>query len=175
MKIPKRYENVKYEDVPDQIKGFLKDIQNKGIYIYGQVGTGKTHIAYSVYKKAIEQQGQILFYNTTELLHDLRQDINKPINERWNDDEKIMKNQGIVILDDIGAEKISDWVAELFYLIINKRYENMYPTIFTSNLPIKNLAERIGDRTVSRIVEMCNICELTGEDKRIINLNKIKI
>ena len=168
MNIPKRYAQVKYDDVPENIKEALKDLQNKGLYLYGAVGTGKTHIAYAIYQKSNEQvMNYVLFFNTTELLYGLRKDIDKEPVDRWNEDEKIMKHQGIVILDDIGAEKISDWVSERFYLIVNKRYENMYPTIFTSNFPIKELANKIGDRTVSRIVEMCNIVELTGEDKRI--------
>lgn len=175
MTIPKRYENVKYEDVPMPVKELLKDLSNKGLYIYGKVGTGKTHIAYSIYKKSNEKMEECLIYNTTELLHGLRQDINKLASDKWNDDQRIMNFPKIVILDDIGSEKISDWVAELFYLVINKRYENMYPTIFTSNLPIKDLAERIGNRTTSRIIEMCNIVELGGEDKRLLNSNKIQI
>lgn len=60
-------------------------------------------------------------------------------------------NSSILILDDLGAEKMSDWAGTMLYLIVNRRYEGMRPTIFTSNLDLKQLAEKLGMRISSRV------------------------
>jgi len=168
--IPKRYENVKWEDVPENIMDFLQNLNEarKGIYIHGGVGTGKTHIVYAMAKRANEKGFGLVIKNVPELLREFRLDFSRNNNEKEFVEERIMNYQGLLILDDIGSEKMSDWVEETFYLIINKRYNDMLPTIFTSNLKLSELAERIGDRLASRIAGSCEVIELKGEDKRII-------
>ena len=171
--IPKRYENAEYKDIPSNIRKLFEVIKEtrKGIYIHGGVGTGKTHIAYALKSGASEvlkiRTWDIRVYNTIEMLREFRLDFDRHQSSKKYLEEDIMDFKGILILDDIGAEKLSDWVFERFYLIINHRYEEMLPTIFTSNLPIADLAERIGDRTVSRIVEMCDIVKIEGKDRRL--------
>jgi DNA replication protein DnaC len=73
----------------------------------------------------------------------------------------------ILILDDLGAEKISDWVREQLYIIINRRYENMLPTIVTTNCTTAELVERLGERTVSRLIEMTDAYKITTDDYRL--------
>lgn len=182
MTIPLRYINAAYKDVPADIKSAFEKLREtrKGLYIHGPVGTGKTHIIWAMRKYLNELCESNLkngisgpyssLYNTTELLHKIRAEFGR----NSNDDllGEILENKSILFLDDIGAEKLSDWVLETFYLIINRRYEDMRPTIFTSNLPISDLAERIGDRTTSRIVEMCDIFKLDGSDRRLDRIKK---
>ena len=170
---PLRYQNAKYEDVPQKIRELFEKIPQtkKGIYIYGELGTGKTHIAYALKSKT----KFVRVFNTTELLRSIRNDFNRLAYEKDHLEIEAMDYPGILILDDVGSEKISDWVMETFYLIINKRYNHMLPTIITSNLPITDLSERIGDRITSRIVEMCDIVELVGSDRRLINKDKIQV
>ena len=72
-----------------------------------------------------------------------------------------------LVLDDLGAEKSSDWATQILYLIINERYENMRPIIITSNLTIKALGTKMGDdRLSSRINGMCEIILMDGPDRR---------
>lgn len=179
MTTPARYEGAKYEDVPKEIRELFEKMRQtrRGIYIHGDVGTGKTHIAYALRSKYFVPMGgrYALLWNTTELLREMRQDFDRPGYDKSRAEEYVMSHEGLVILDDVGSEKLSDWVAETFYLIINKRYNAMAPTIITSNLPIPDLGERIGDRTASRIVEMCDVVELIGADRRITEKPKIKI
>jgi len=168
--IPKRYENAKYDDIPSDIRKYFEAMREsrRGLYIYGGIGTGKTHIAYALVNVSLEKAKlHTRIWNTTELFHEMRLDMDRSYNNKILPEEDIIKHRGIVILDDIGSEKISDWVMENFYLIVNSRYNECLPTIFTSNLPIAELAERISDRTVSRIVEMCDIFKIDGEDRRI--------
>jgi DNA replication protein DnaC len=176
--IPKRFENAKYEEIPAEIREKFEKIHEtrKGLYIHGDVGTGKTHIAYALKRKWDEKSNHpAKFLSTTELLREMRLDFDRDNYSKKRLDEEIMESKHLLFLDDVGAEKITDWVGETFYLIVNKRYNDMVPIIFTSNLPIAALAERIGDRTVSRIVEMCDVVELVGEDRRVINQNKTQI
>lgn len=102
--------------------------------------------------------------NMTSLLFDVKQSFAKKDNDFL---EKVLNSKKILMIDDIGAEKVTDWVEEFVYMLVNNRYENCIPTCFSSNLPLSQLAEKIGDRTVSRIKEMCHVVKLEGEDKRL--------
>jgi len=181
--IPERFKNAKYEDAPQKIRELFDKVYDtrKGLYIYGEVGTGKTHIIYALKqqwestKKPSGELRRSMLWNTTELLHSIRQDFDRPYGDKERAEERILNYSGLLFLDDVGSEKMSEWVAETFYMIINHRYNRVLPTIFTSNLPISDLADRIGDRTVSRIAEMCDVVELIGNDRRITSKPKIKI
>jgi DNA replication protein DnaC len=72
-----------------------------------------------------------------------------------------------LILDDLGTEKVSDWVLQSMYQIINARYVQMRQTVITSNHSLEELRSRIGDRIPSRIAEMCEVFELRGKDRRV--------
>lgn len=186
--IPPKFNHAKYDDVPNQIRELFEKMPEtkRGIYIHGSVGTGKTHIAYAL-KSRYDREPKwesadkyvpgrsAKFWNMTEFLYEMRRDFGRDSRDKEEPAEALFANKGLVILDDVGAEKMSDWVAETFYLIVNDRYVNRYPTIYTSNLPISDLAERLGDRTVSRIVESCDVVELIGNDRRITNSRPIKI
>lgn len=180
MKTPLRYESAKWHDVPKKIQDHIKTIREhrKGLYIHGGVGTGKTHLLYGIKKGHEEKEvpvNTVRIYNCTEMLRQMRDDFNKT-DKYDNHDllEDLLSYRGLLMIDDIGTEKLSEWVLETFYLLVNKRYEENIPTIFTSNLKIGELADRIGDRTVSRIVELCEIVSLDGDDKRILNHKKQK-
>jgi DNA replication protein DnaC len=73
----------------------------------------------------------------------------------------------VLYLDDLGAEKASDWVRSTLYLLINRRYENERRTVISSNLSLDQLADQLDDRIASRISEMCKIVKIAGSDRRI--------
>ena len=72
-----------------------------------------------------------------------------------------------LILDDVGAEQITDWKRSILYTLIDRRYRSMRQTIITSNLSLDEIAQKIDDRIASRLVEMGPVFSLTGEDYRI--------
>lgn len=72
----------------------------------------------------------------------------------------------LLTLDDLGAAKNSEWVEEMNYRLINRRYEAMLPAVFTSNVPPKELADVLGDRVASRLTEMTTRVVLGGVDRR---------
>jgi DNA replication protein DnaC len=76
-------------------------------------------------------------------------------------------NVQLLVLDDLGAEKTSDFALQSLYIIIDKRYSEMRHTIITSNLSVDEIAGKVGDRIASRIAGMCRVIELKGRDRRI--------
>lgn len=166
--IPPRFHNVSYEaDVSDRMKEvFTKQIKSgNGVYLYGGPGVGKTHVVCAIAKNILENGIDVWFLNTSEFLEKLRQEFN-------SDDfqdlfKEVMDFKGVLILDDIGAEKASEWTRERLYLVINKKYEEMQPVIFTSNCDLEILSARLGDRITSRIIGMTEVLEKRGEDKRL--------
>lgn len=101
--------------------------------------------------------------NVPEMLYQVRKDFKKENEYR----ENLLETRKVIVLDDIGVEKVSEFVEEFMYLLINTQYEKVYPMVITSNLPLSKLAEKLGDRVVSRIKEMCEVIEIKGEDKRL--------
>lgn len=172
MIIPERYKDSKFEDVPQNVKILVDEMfkTRKGIYIYGSVGSGKTHIAYAIRKYVSEERKpkfESYFYNMSRLLYDIKQGFDASKKVSSFEVENIFNLKGILFIDDLGAERLTDWVQDTIYGIVNDRYEKMYPVIFTSNLNPQQLADRVGDRVASRIVGMCNLIEITGDDKRL--------
>lgn len=106
---------------------------------------------------------QMRFENIPEMLYNVRSDFKNNSDYR----DVLLETGKVLVLDDIGVEKVTEFVEEFMYLLINRQYEKVYPIVITSNLPLSKLAERLGDRIVSRIKEMCEIVELKGEDKRL--------
>lgn len=164
--IPLRFESVDYEKLELNIKKIFEAMKEsrKGLYIFGKVGTGKTHIVYALYKQCQKLKFKCRFYNSIDILDKIKDDYR---NSDVYNLKSILDYKGLLIIDDIGAEKITDWVLETFYRIVNQRYENMLPVIFTSNFSLDELADRLGERIPSRIVGSCEIIELTGKDKRL--------
>lgn len=168
--IPPRFENCSIETIDPRVKKWIenKEVRQKeGLYLYGDCGTGKTHTAYAIYKNNIDQSKRCRLIKATETFKDIKDFYSYPERYDHNPLTTLLEWDGPLIIDDIGAEKASEWTIETLYILINKRYENVLPTIFTSNYSLEQLAERIGDRNTSRIAGMCEVIKLTGEDKRL--------
>lgn len=174
--IPKRYEHVTVNDVPKHISDSFKNIREtrRGMYIHGEVGTGKTHTAFGLLHLAEEMKLRAKIWNTSELFAEIKRDFDR---DRWNKNhtaEDLREYKGVLILDDFASEKPTEWLIDQLYLIINARYNEMLPIVFTSNLNVQEVAEKLGDRVTSRIVEMCDIVPMNGEDKRLKHHKKLQ-
>ena len=154
----------------------------EGLYITGQVGTGKTHAAWAALAAwcqvtrtrphgeepaSVDWGGphsriapNIIFARLTDLLDDLR-----PGDAAVRTIRDCQK-AALLVIDDIGAEKPSEWTQERVYSVIDHRYAHCLPLIVTSNLPPSKLADQIGDRAASRLAEMCSVVAMTGTDRR---------
>ncbi|HWP96264.1 MAG TPA: ATP-binding protein [Syntrophomonadaceae bacterium] len=162
--------------------------QGKGLFIKGPVGTGKSHLSVSILRAIIQNHSE--YFGTTasepayigepvyegyccsmvslvDLLGLLRESFRaEQLRAPAHRLLRRARSDVLVILDDIGAEKSSDWVEEQLYALIDARYRMLRSTIFTTNCTMKQLEAQIGSRSVSRIMEMCEGVKVGGEDWR---------
>lgn len=135
-----------------------------GLCIVGPVGTGKTHLAVSVLKTALAKGIPATFVSVPRLLEEVRRSYDdREADQRLA--EKVRETR-LVVLDDLGAEKPTGWTWEQMYLLINERYEQMLPTIVTTNCGPAELAKRVGERVADRLKEMCEVVICGGPSKR---------
>jgi len=172
----------------DDVKTLLIELQQekgKGIYIYGDAGSGKTILA-AMLLEAFRLEDYLhptplpkdensedtrrswsYFLPVCNLLGELRNTFSSQEHSEMEIIEKYSETEYLV-LDDIGAEKVSDWTLQSLSIIINNRYEYLKPIIFTSNFDLDRLAEKLGDdRIPSRIFGMCHIHSMKNIDRRL--------
>jgi DNA replication protein DnaC len=181
-RIPRRYQGVSFDrppisdiarTAPDQIQQVRRYVRaidqnlssGKGLWIQGDVGTGKTTLAMLVSKTALDAGRSVAIYSLPRLLNLLREAIDSDAGMLEFLDR--LTAVDLLHLDDLGAENRTDWVLEQLYSIVNARYEAERAIVATTNLMPDELAERLGARTVSRLVEICgDLVPLFGEDRR---------
>jgi DNA replication protein DnaC len=152
---------------------------SKGLLLEGQPGVGKTHLAAAVLKQVIQTTGaRGLFYDTRDLLRIIRSTYDPSIRTTELEILRPVMTADLLVLDDLGAEKTSEWVEETMNLIVNTRYNERRLTIFTSNyqdIPDEtepnSLLFRIGHRMRSRLHEMCEFIQMDGADYRELPVN----
>ena len=131
-------------------------------FVHGDVHTGKTVWAAFMMLEAEKQNylrgtnDTILFFKTSEILNDIKRCYDNPDRDEAGFMDQLTSAE-FLVLDDFGSERPTDWVLGLLYLLIDRRYENMKTTIFTSNHSLEDIAKKFGDdRITSRIERMCN-------------------
>jgi DNA replication protein DnaC len=139
----------------------------RGLWIEGDVGTGKTTLAMLVSKSAIEAGRSVAIYSLPRLLARIRRTYDSGTGElSYIEFFDRLTSVDLLHIDDLGAEKRSDWVLEQLYAIVDERYATNRSILVTTNLDLPELEQQIGPRTVSRLVESCEVVPLYGEDRR---------
>jgi DNA replication protein DnaC len=140
----------------------------RGLWLMGDVGTGKTTLAMIVSKAALEAGRSVAIYSLPKLLARIRRTYDAdPGEQSYLQFFQRLTSVDLLHVDDLGAEKRSDWVLEQLYALVNERYEQEHSILVTTNLDQSHLEEQIGPRTVSRLVEICgDPLPLFGEDRR---------
>jgi len=145
-----------------KINPFVKD----GLILIGPVGTGKTHLATGILKKAYSRGLDGVLVSVPDLLNEIRQSFKHEQSGKTESIEAKVREKFLVILDDLGAERLTDWVKESLFTLINYRYEHQKPLIITTNYSPLELTTRIGERTTDRLREMCKVVEIEGKSWR---------
>jgi DNA replication protein DnaC len=188
-RIPRRYREVSFEREPlpsieranphvvREVRQYVRTIAEqlgagRGLWFTGDVGTGKTTLAMLISKAAMEADRTVAIYSLPRLLAQLRDTYQE--DARYSIGELIDRLSAVDLLhvDDVGAEQTSPWVLEQLYTIVNARYEDGRAILLTTNLVTHDgddaLRQQIGDRTVSRIYEICGDAKpMFGEDRRL--------
>ena len=203
-RIPKRYEHCELSSfecdgsrralAPAHLAAcnFVKEypLDNTGLLLIGSIGVGKTHLAVGIVKELILGKGiACLFYDYRELLKQIQNSYNDSVKATELDVLRPVFKAEVLVLDELGAVKPTEWVWDTVSLILNTRYNENRTTIITTNYPDdpakdqagspssdfaraqraarrETLSDRIGERMRSRLHEMCRIVKMEGEDFR---------
>jgi DNA replication protein DnaC len=156
-----------------------------GLLIIGKIGTGKTHLAVGITKDLVNRGVPCLFYDYRELLKEIQNSYNATVQTTELDVLRPVFETDVLVLDELGAVKPTEWVWDTVSLILNTRYNNNRTTIITTNFEdqpaagasgsisparaatrAETLGDRIGERMRSRLHEMCRVIKMDGEDFR---------
>jgi DNA replication protein DnaC len=155
------------------VEEYLESGNSAGLMFVGSVGCGKTFLACAIANALLEQDKQVLFLVVPDLLDELRATYARKDNDTTEQDLlDTARTVPVLVLDDLGAHNYTDWTINRIYTIINYRLNHRLPTIITTNLDIRQLNEFLGERTCSRLLEMCRGFELYVE--RDIRMLKYK-
>jgi len=206
-RIPKRYEHCTLLDFDTEyagadnslraarlmarrfVEGYPVETEGKGLLLTGDIGVGKTHIAVGLLKELITGRGvQGLYYDYRELLKEVQNSYNPQVSATELGILRPVFEVEVLVLDELGAAKPTDWVWDTVAQILNSRYNERRTTIITTNYPNEaglmanlpdthkaqagramrqeTLGDRIGERMLSRLQEMCVVVEMRGKDFR---------
>lgn len=189
MKVDKRYEKVaritELVPKPDQEEAFkvltawaLEDTGN--VVLLGGVGCGKTHLAIAAGKEVAvagtytDEEGwlaaerrHVCFVNVPSFLAELRAAVGRGSDDVADRFSHLSKTCPRLILDDLGAERLTEYAAEMLYVLIDGVYRREARVVVTTNVPLKEIVESGAGRIVSRLVEEANLVKMTGKDLRL--------
>jgi len=199
--IPRRYEHCRLEnydtDLPYShrtqgvalrtarkfIESYPLETGGRGLLLIGSIGVGKTHLAVGILQALVAERGATgLFYDYRDLLKQVQHSYNRQVSATELEILAPVFEAEVLVLDELGASKPTDWVWDTVAHILNTRYNDRRTTIITTNYanagPLgtesnaraamreETLGDRIGERMRSRLQEMCVVVEMQGEDFR---------
>ena len=204
-RIPKRYEHCSLDSYESRFRGAHKSLAaahlharrfvegypietgGTGLLLTGSIGVGKTHLAVGILQAVIMERGASgLFWDYRELLKEVQNSYNQNVQATEMEILRPICKAEVLVLDELGAAKPSEWVWDTVAQVLNSRYNDRLTTIITTNYsnaaPLgvepgsngqiraamrdETLGDRIGERMRSRLQEMCIVVQMDGEDFR---------
>ena len=210
-RIPKRYEHCSLESFDTSfpsatrslkqahlsakkfVEAYPLETRGTGLLLTGSIGVGKTHLAVGILQALVTERGATgLFYDYRELLKQVQNSYNRQVQATELEILAPVFEAEVLVLDELGASKPTDWVWDTVAHILNTRYNDRRTTIITTNYtnagPLgsvlelgsgsaaravreETLGDRIGERMRSRLQEMCVVVEMHGVDfRQTVNL-----
>ena len=198
--IPRRYEHCSLDSYESNFPGadrslaaasimakrfvdrYPADTDGRGLLMTGSIGVGKTHLAVGILQALILEKGvHGLFCDYRELLKEIQHSYNPQVATTELEILAPVFNAEVLVIDELGAAKPTDWVWDTVAHILNTRYNDKRTTLITTNyadqppggtaaanraMREETLGDRIGERMRSRLAEMCVIVEVSGSDFR---------
>lgn len=179
--IPRRYRDASFDRPPvtdmsptavAQVRRWVRRVdanldEGRGLWLQGPTGTGKTTLAMLCSRAALDAGRTVAIYSVPRLLAEIRTTFDDGSARSYTELVERLVEVDLLHLDDVGAEKTSEWVLEQLYALVNARYEEQRAIILTTNLVDPDeMAAQITPRTVSRLEEMCDVVPVGGQDLR---------
>jgi len=133
---------------------------DKGLFICGNVGSGKTFLCSAIANALLRSGKDVLFLVVPDLLDEIRASYGQDSGTTEMQVLDAARNIPVLILDDMGAHNYTEWTRNKLYSILNFRLNNRLSTVINSNLTLEEIEQFLGERTTSRIVELCGIYRL---------------
>jgi len=176
-RIARRYQDVGFDRPPVSlmdrrvvaiVREYVADLDQRlgrgeGLWLTGGPGNGKTTLATLISKQAIEAGRTVAIYSLPRLLQEIRRTYDADGGPRTLELLDALTRVDLLQIDDVGAEQSTPWVLEQLYSIINARYEEERAVTITTNLDPLALRDQVGERTVSRLEEMCRVVVIPDE------------
>jgi DNA replication protein DnaC len=152
-----------FENVFNRVKGyadnFKTDFKNTSILLHSPSGTGKTSLAAAVVNHLVKNGVSAIFGVVPDIMTQIQSSFNDSYTTEWQL-IKGLTDCDLLVLDELGSEyhkycSADDWAASKIFQVINSRYMHKKATIFTANCDLAGILDKLGERTFSRIVEMC--------------------
>lgn len=177
--VPPRYQEARFEDLEER-KGASKAIaaarkaaDGHGLVLIGPFGTGKTTLGACIVRERAERWAELdrhardpfatRFIAVPHLLDAIRRSYEY---QDEPDPLKPLLNARLLVLDDLGREKPTEWVLDRLYVLIDHRYTHLLPTVATTNFSLDELAQAGYGAMVSRLIEGADVVQMTAADRR---------
>jgi len=162
--IPPQFLNLQSEH--PKLQQYIND--PKSLFLWGKSGTGKTTFACNLAREYLKAGLHVVFISYPKFIMQLQGGFDSQTSP-YEVAKDIAGFKGVLFIDDIGAEKLTPFVQQITYYLINEREQYLLTTVITSNFSLQQIAEQVDVRIASRISGMCDILQFTGKDMRVKN------